>query len=356
MSCGKGKQEPVGIGLPTNCCTGTTGCSFDGNLRRVKAEPVYVQKVYDTALFNLQGLKTATNQGFGSIRPGSTITRVLAIRCKKFFNPKNIKDKRNLVVDPHTTLSGAQFVEDCGKPVRAVGPDGFRSEKLVYVDTQDCDDKCKGTPIFGTQSLEVSGNVIIEIDAIISDNCRRECRVTLEGLVEIGKDCSPLVLTNFFELCVPSVTSGAFLPRFTEFCNIKCEPRLATNNILRDISVNPETGAVNVNLIISLCITCEKKIVVPVQLCVLSTGFPQLSPEISPICDSFPALFPNQIDKDSVKECLRERESERESERDSDCGRRRPGHCFSQAEDSDDVKGLKVESLDESDDIFGIKE
>lgn len=45
----------------------------------------------------------------------------------------------------------------------------------------------------------------------------------------------------------------------------------------------------------------RKKIIVPVQLCVLSTGFPQLSPEVSPpICTTFPSLFPKQIDEESI--------------------------------------------------------
>ncbi|KNF09542.1 hypothetical protein CLPU_3c03220 [Gottschalkia purinilytica] len=315
--CGRRKQEPISLGLPNKCCIGETGCSFDGNLRKVKAEPIYVQKVYDAALFNLQGLKTVTDQPFGpAIGRGNRIIRVLEIRCKKFFNPKDINDPANLVVKPKTLLSGAQFVEDgCGNPIRAVGPDGFKSEKLIFADTQDCDEKCKGTPIFGTQTLKVSGNVVVELDVVVSDDCDKECEVTLVGNINIACPSEPLVLTNFFELCIPSVFDSAFLPRFTEFCNIDCEPRLATNSILRDISVNPSTGSVRVNLIIALCITCEKKIIVPVQLCVLSTGFPQLEPEVSTICNEFPTLFPNQIDKDSVRECKKEKEREEREER-----------------------------------------
>ena len=60
------------------------------------------------------------------------------------------------------------------------------------------------------------------------------------------------------------------------------------------------TGEVRIDLIIAICISCEKKIIVPVQLCVLSTGFTQLSPETSPICSTFPTLFPRQIDSDSI--------------------------------------------------------
>ena len=72
---------------------------------------------------------------------------------------------------------------------------------------------------------------------------------------------------------------------------------------MRDIVIDPKTGEVKANLIIALCVTCEKKIVVPVQLCVLSTGFPVLSADVSPICSSFPQLFPDQIDERKRCDC-----------------------------------------------------
>lgn len=285
----------LNLTLPDGCCTGTTGCDFDGSLRNVKSEPIYVQKVYDAALFNLQGLRTIAGFPFTpALGRGARITRVLDIRCRRFFNPDDITDERNLMSKPDTEISGGQFVKKCGgDPIEAVGPDGFRSEKLVFADTTDCDrrSKCdrrrKGTPIFGTQNITITGNVIVEIDVLFTDNCDKECEATLSANIPVAPPCDPILLTNFFELCIPSVFNSAFLPRFTEFCNISCQPRLATNNIRRDLMVDA-LGRVSVNLIIALCVTCEKKIIVPVQLCVLSTGFPVLAAEISPICSTFP--------------------------------------------------------------------
>lgn len=294
MSCGSNKN--LNITAPEQCCDARTGCSFDGSLRNVVSESIYTQKVYDAALFNLQGLRTIQNQPFmPRLDEDVRIIRVIALRCRKFFNPANVNDPRNLNVDPETELSGAEFVRCDGKDVRAVGPDGFRSERLVYADTTDCDEEERGTPIFGTQTLSITGNVIVEIDVLIDDDCE-EYVETLTANIQIAPVGSPLILTNFFELCLPSVFDGAFLPRFTEFCNIGCEPRLATNNLSRDIRVS-ENGQVRANLLISLCVTCEKKIIVPVQLCVLSTGFPELPAEVAPICTTFPTLFPQQINK-----------------------------------------------------------
>lgn len=299
MKCNLGPEQ---LGIQDRCCTGTTGCDFDGSLRNVKSEPIYVQKVYDSALFNLQGLRTITGIEFSPRLPvGSRITEVLRIRCKKFFNPGDIRDPRNLTVNPETTdISGGEFVRCGGNEVEAIGPDGFRSERLIYADTTDCDDECKGTPIFGTQTVAVTGFASVEIDVLFTDDCDKICEATLAAEVPVAPEGDALVLTNFFELCLPSVYDGAFLPRFTEFCNVSCQTRLATNNIRRDLVVGTG-GRVTGNLIVALCITCEKKIIVPVQLCVLSTGFPVLSAETAPVCSTFPTLFPKQIDESSRK-------------------------------------------------------
>lgn len=298
---GPSKESPIDTG-PEQCCTAETGCHFDGSLRNVVAEPIYVQKVYDATLFNLQGLKTIQNQPFSPrLDDRDSVVRVVKMKCRKFFNPDDIEDSRNLKIKSETQIAGAQFVQKNGKDVEVVGPDGTRSEKLIYTDTSECDKEDKGTPVFGTQTLFITGNVVLEIDAIVENNCQERCRKTFFANIEIAPKEYPLVLTNFFELCVPSVFDSAFLPRFTEFCNISCEPRLATNNVARDIRVNPSNGKLTANLLITISVTCEKKIILPVQLCVLSTGFPKLTPDTSPITTTFPPLFPKQIDESSGK-------------------------------------------------------
>ena len=289
--------ESISLGITDRCCTGTTGCEWDGTLRNVKNEPIFVQKVFDAILVNLQALSTVNNVRFTpNLGRNARIIRILDIRCRRFFNPENINDPRNLVVEPDTTLSGGQFVKDGkGHPIEVVGPDGLKTEKIIFADTTECDEEGKGTPVFGTQRIRLRGNVLVEIDAVVQTSNTRRRTVTLSANVPI----TPVELTNFFELCIPSVFDSAFFPRFAEFCNVLCETRLATNNITRDIDINPETGEVRIDLLIAICIACEKKIIVPVQLCVLSTGFPELSPVVSPICTTFPTLFPRQIDENS---------------------------------------------------------
>lgn len=281
--------------IDDRCCIANTGCIFDGKLEDVVGECIFVDKVYDAVTFNLQGLQAGNRIPFGTLPtsrcgPGSRITRVKNIRARKFFNPDNINDPRNLTVTPTTTLSGAQFVLDGkGEPVVVPGPAGLL-QFLIFADTSDCDKIGRGTPIFGSQEIQITGNILVEIDVEFIDNDGDTQRATLRGRVPTNQ-----VVTNFFELCMPSVFDSAFLPQFTEFCNIAFSARLSTQNIARDITFNPTTGEVLVNLIIALCITCEKKIKVPVQLCVLSTGFCEQIISPRQICPDFPPLFPPQI-------------------------------------------------------------
>jgi len=302
MSCFGNRVSPD---LYQNCCNATTLCEFSGNINDLVTEPLYVQKVYDAVLFNLQGMKTVQNQHFTpNIPRNHRVKRVIDIRCKRFFNPANIDDHRNLKLDLNTTISGATFLHNSqGDPIQVVGPDGTFSEKILYADTTDCDDKCMGTPIFGTQNISVTGNVQVFIDLLLCDRNNNEVVFTVCTDVNVATNQQPLVLTNFFEICMPSTIDTAFLPRFTEFCNTACETRLATNNMGRDLTIS-QNGEVSANLIIAICITCEKKIVVPVQLCVLSTGFAQISPQVNAICTTFPTLFPQQIkESDTLENC-----------------------------------------------------
>lgn len=290
------------IDVDERCCVGSTGCEWDGTLRDVVTEPIFVQKVFDATLVNLQALTTLSDVKFKPLLPeGAQVIRINDIRSKKFFNPANIKDPRNLTIEPETVLSGGDFIrKENAEHVEVIGPDGLRSQKLIYADTSECDEEERGTPVFGTQKVLVRGHVVVEIDLLILDRRDRKVNFTVSANVPIAPYKNPIILTNFFELCIPSIGDSAFFPRFAEFCNVTSETRLGTNSINRDVTVNSEDGQIRVDLIISLCIACEKKIILPVQLCVLSTGYPELSPDISPICTDFPSLFPNQIDEESI--------------------------------------------------------
>ena len=152
MSCFGGR---VSQDLYQNCCNANNLCEFNGDLNSVSTEPIYVQKVYDAVLFNLQGMKTVQNQEFSpSIPRGYRVKRVIDIRCKRCFNPYNVDDPENLRLDVNTSISGATFLQNSlGEELAVVGADGNFSEKILYADTASCDEKCMGTPILEPRTL-----------------------------------------------------------------------------------------------------------------------------------------------------------------------------------------------------------
>ncbi len=306
MSCFGTKVTPD---LYQNCCNGNSLCEFDGDMSSIVTAPVYVQQVFDAVRFNLQGMKTFNEQVFSPcVPPSHRIKRVIDIRCRRCFNPANVEDPKNLTLDVDTSISGASFLQDAkGNDLRVVGADGTYSERIMYAETSDCDEKCMGTPVFGTQTVSIYGNVVIELDLLLCDSCGNETVFTVGANVNMAEKEQPMVLTNFFEICLPSTLDTAFLPRFTEFCNSACEARLATNNTGRDLTVSAE-GRVSGNLIVAICLTCEKKIVVPVQLCVLSTGYAEAPLQHNAICTTFPSLFPSGIRECDTQNCREEAE------------------------------------------------
>ena len=112
--------------------------------------------------------------------------------------------------------------------------------------------------MFGTQNIAITGDVQVILDLLLCDRYDHEVVFTVSANVNVAQESSPLFLTNFFELCMPSTHNSAFLPRFAEFCNPLCETRLATNNMGRDLTLCPD-GTIKANLIVALCITCEKQ-------------------------------------------------------------------------------------------------
>lgn len=293
MSCFGSNNRPD---LYQNCCNLNNLCEFDGSIENIVTAPIYVQQVFDAVKFNMQGMKTFSDQAFSPAIPkGHRIKRVIDIRCKRFFNASNVDDPCNLALDLDTNISGACFLQDGkGKHIKTVGADGTYSERIMYADTSSCDEPCKGTPVFGTQNVAITGNLIIELDLLLCDSCNKDSVFTVCTNLNVASDDNPLVLTNFFEICMPSTTDTAFLPRFTQLSNSSCEARLATNNCGRDLNIDA-SGNITCNLIVAICITCEEKIVAPVQLCVLTSGYVNPPLQQNSVCSSFPGLFPENV-------------------------------------------------------------
>ena len=235
MSCFGGR---VSQDLYQNCCNANVLCEFDGDMSRVVSEPIYVQKVYDAVLVHLQGMKTVQNQSFVPALPcGHRVKRVIDIRCRRSFNPQNVDDPTNLKLDVNTSISGATFLKNAsGDELTVVGADGNFSEKLLYAETGECDDKCMGTPIFGTQNISITSNV-----SSSSWICCLPTAAASNPIFTVATTVNVANATASLWYSQTSLKSACHQRRIPHSCRVlrssaipACRARLATNSCSRD--------------------------------------------------------------------------------------------------------------------------
>ena len=181
MSCFGGNISPD---LFQKCCNANQLCEFSGNLRDVVTEPIFVQKVYDAVLFNLQGLKTVTGQCFSPAIPkGHRLKRVIDIRCKRFFNPLNVEDPRNLTLDVDTTISGATFIQDAQcDPIR-LWVRMVHLAKRCCMQIQKIAMRSAKVLLFSEpRILPSSGDVLVTLDLLLCDRCDHEVIFTVSEM------------------------------------------------------------------------------------------------------------------------------------------------------------------------------
>lgn len=258
------------------CCSASTSCKtpmvYDPE--KIISECIFVEKVYDSRIIRKE-IDTVVTSTFN---PGFSLTGAVA-----FDNVTISCSSVGISVLPTiVTING--ITPPIGPT--PTGPGGVDQIDLSFIDTSECDALGKGTPIIIEQELDVSGTVAIRIsgNVLFADGTIRTFNTVLNVLL------TPQTITGFAQLCIPS-TSAALKPSLAEFCAALCDFILPAGPNSLTI-LNPTT--IQVVGALAICITCEKKVKVPVQLCVLSTGFCK-PPEQGGICVEFPKLFPDQV-------------------------------------------------------------
>jgi hypothetical protein len=266
------------------CCTANTGCItpevYDPEL--IISECVFVEKVYDSVIVRDERDEvvsfTLTNTDIGfDFTSGATISNV-SVSCTT--KPK--MGSTGVTVTP-TVLTINGMTPPVGPT--PTGPGGIEQIDLSFIDTAICDAEGRGTPIIVDQQIAVAGEVLITISGtiVLADGCEK----TFSNDVVV--DFDDYTIRKFVRLCIPS-TYAAMKPSMAEFCGILCDFALP----LGIDSITVENNEITVNGIVILCLACEKKVKVPVQLCVLSTGFCEQG-EQGGLCVEFPKLFPDQV-------------------------------------------------------------
>lgn len=268
-----------------SCCTSNTGCTtpetYDPEV--IKSECIFVEKVYDSVVIRDENdvvvSENLSSEELGFTVPAGSVVSNVSVTCTT--KPRN--GSTGITLTP-TIITINGLTPPVGPT--PTGPGGIEQIDLSFIDTSECDAIGRGTPIIVDQQIAVEGEVLVTISGTV---------VFPDGTEEsfsnnLVVDFDDFTLRKFVKLCIPS-TYAAMKPSLAEFCAILCDFILP----LGVDSITPDgIGGLDINGVLVLCLICEKKVKVPVQLCVLSTGFCEQN-EQGGLCIEFPKLFPDQV-------------------------------------------------------------
>lgn len=262
-----------------NCCDANTGCItppvYDPDV--IISECIFVEKVYDAVILRDEVDRVIPE----IIIPDFPIPEA---DIDEFLEVTITCNSTGLVVtDEVVSINGQTPACD---PTFIPGPGGINQINLACIDTSECDAEGKGTPLVVDQEIEIDGEVELKIKGTVLKTDGEEQTFCVTTTIDID----PILLRKFARLCMPS-SAAANKPSLAVFCGVLCDLILPFG--LDSISVDGDTLVIT-GAILIFCLTCEKKVKVPVQLCVLSTGFCEY-PEQGGLCVEFPKLFPDQI-------------------------------------------------------------
>ncbi|OPJ56518.1 hypothetical protein [Alkalithermobacter paradoxus] len=306
-NCASKKTYTQG-GTQACCDNANPGCftpsSYDPNL--IKAECIFVEKVYDSKTFHKEKTYAKDYRLENIVPAGKTIAEFIEVKI-------NCISTKPITVEPITEYINSIAVGGCPT---VPGPGGIDQLRLDFIDTSACDALGKGTPITVVQELHFHGKIKCRIS--IKVKYTDGSKDVLTDHIEIDANRIPKEFLTA-NLCIPS-TAAAMKPSLAEFCAVSCDfdviggingfsqecaphrPRSEVNLQQEAEQIQysqkipqPQRTDITFNGILTLCITCEKKVKVPVQLCVLSTGFCDSGAIQPTACAEFPKLFPDQV-------------------------------------------------------------
>lgn len=256
-----------GGGNIADCCNGKIECNMPQCLHQMHPACIFVEKVFDARLFKKER-EVDVNDLIVSITPDLDAVDTVNVQCELISLSTEIVQ---LFVDD----------QEVTPLVTIPGPGGDQTlVPQTYVDSTRCDLEGKGTTISMRQRVEVTYTV--------------ELTVTGTGT----KGIIPLDYTG-----TATITDGTFT--FSVLIDDFCFPPTSQYPIsvldaclancifdLISFTFDAANDELTLNGVLIFCLFCEKKIKVPVEICVLTTG-PCKIPENRGYCDSlsFPEVF-----------------------------------------------------------------
>lgn len=286
-------KSGINVEQVDNCCTANTGCVTPPvySPEDIVAECVFVEKVYDAVVIKEEATQCQTVD-FDGIPTNTPLgTKIINATVTCTSKPKG--DSEGVTIEPRV-----RSINGCEPPLDPTpyvpGPGGLQQIDLSFIDTSDCDEQGRGTQIIVDQEIDVEGEVLVTI----SGTARLPNGNTRDFSVEEVVEIDDFMIKRFARLCIPS-TFAAQKPSLAEFCAVLCDAILPLGLDSLEIVEVGGYPVLRANLVLLFCIICEKKVKVPVQLCVLATGFCQPQ-EQGGLCVEFPRLFPEQVNVEVI--------------------------------------------------------
>ncbi|SHJ89673.1 hypothetical protein [Tepidibacter formicigenes] len=254
-------------------------CNTSDCIDKIKTECIAVNKVFDSTIFKTQKDFEVCDQKFDIIvdkclKPGD---------CLKIEKEK-CKIEKFKITKVTTIINGETL---SSTPIKQ--PGGIIDIDISDLDLDNKDCNKKGTEANITQKIKVNFEVKVTLKGkVLNSDSHFKARAKIKGSITFP------VAVNLF---IPSLDSAA-KPFLSELCNASCKftpCKLIVNNSCNLI----------LDGVLTFCFICEKKVKVPVQICVLTTGLCQPKTENQIICDcyDFPKLFPKEIVNQFKSDC-----------------------------------------------------
>ncbi len=252
--------------LDSDCCKGKVRCRRPRRLRDIRTECIFVEKVFDARLFKKEK-EVAADDIVIPITPTLDTVETAMVSCS---------------ITSFSTVISQLFVNGVEvTPLQTIsGPGGMQTLiPQTMVDTTICSAKNKGTKFEIQQKLEVTADVLLTVTGTGT-----AAGIQLDYSGSTTEQEVFEVFVKFDNFCFPPTSLHPI--SILDSCLANCF------YFLSSFTFQPDDNSLVINGNIIFCMFCEKKLKVPVQICVLTTG-PCKIKRTAGFCDGqdFPSVF-----------------------------------------------------------------
>ncbi len=281
------------------CCEGKVKCKKPRRLRDIKTECIFVEKVFDARLFRKESDFDVVDL-IVDISPDLDTVETVNVDCE--------------LVSFSTSITQLFVDDEEVTPLQTIpGPGG--DQTIIpqnMVDTEECGKKGKGTKVSIRQ--RVTADFTVDL-TVTGTGTKSGITLDYSGTATIMDSFTFLVKIDNF--CFPP--QSLFPVSVFDACIANCFFDLSS------FTFDAGNDQLTINGTLVFCMCCEKKLKVPVQICVLTTGKCKIKKQDGSFCsgNDFPSLCAKDMNDD-------------DNDDDCDCGCNKYKDCYDFFDELDD--------------------